>query len=183
MQFTQVKLVCLNSGLGKYHPKGSVGTPYTPLPMGQKFKAWYHTRVLTQIQPGFTASVNAPNPDCNPGWLNPHPLVDWNSVRDRKRVESGLELSCKQGLRLLGICASASLGGQNAQDPMSFILELDTQAYGLRLVGLDIASSPGSLWVGGGEPGTHWSQICPLFHVVSCHNVSQCVIMIFWLFT
>ena len=26
-----------------------------------------------------------------------------------------------------------------------------------------------------GEPGTHWS------HVVSCHNVSQCVIVIFWI--
>ena len=42
----------------------------------------------------------------------------------------------------------------------------------------DLASSPGSLWAGGGEPGTHWSQIRPLFHVVSCHNLSQCVIMI-----
>ena len=57
-----------------------------------------YTRVLTRIQPGFASSVNAPNLDCNPGWLNPHPLADWNSVRDRKWVESGLELSCKQGL-------------------------------------------------------------------------------------
>ena len=46
------------------------------------------------------------------------------------------------------------------------------------LMGSIVASSPGSLWAGGGEPGTHWSQIRPLFHVVSCHNVSQCVIMI-----
>ena len=26
-----------------------------------------YTRVLTRIQPGFAASVNAPNLDCNPG--------------------------------------------------------------------------------------------------------------------
>ena len=51
-----------------------------------------YTRILTRIQPRFTSSVN---PDCNPDWLNPYPLVDWNSVRDRKWVEPRLELLCK----------------------------------------------------------------------------------------
>ena len=31
------------------------------------FYSHVYTRVLARIQPGFTASVNAPNPDCNPG--------------------------------------------------------------------------------------------------------------------
>ena len=39
-----------------------------------------YTRVLTQIQHGLAFSVN---PDCNPDLLNRHPLVDYNSVRDR----------------------------------------------------------------------------------------------------
>ena len=59
-----------------------------------------YTRVLTRIQPRFTASVNALKPDCNLDWLNLHPLVDWNPVRNRKWVEPGFELSCKRSLLL-----------------------------------------------------------------------------------
>ena len=40
--------------------------------------------------------MNAPKLD--PDRLNQDPLVDWNSVRDQKLVEPGLELSCKRSL-------------------------------------------------------------------------------------
>ena len=34
----------------------------------------------------FVESLNAPNLDCNPDGLNPHPLVDWNLIGSRLEV-------------------------------------------------------------------------------------------------
>ena len=54
---------------------------YIRTPASGSYIGPVYTRVLTQIQPRYASSVNALP---NPGLTQPHPLVDWNSVRDQK---------------------------------------------------------------------------------------------------